>query len=366
MVDNKVVYIEKNNGTLYINNSNEIDINEENSLISIFLDNFKVKDTLKLFFKLPILKNIKTTEQLFNVIILFIFLCLIFFETGILKTDNLSVVIILGALVLALIGELLSANFQLISKILVSEERTKSFLDNLSSMSREDVESGIRSRKFSVDNLNQFIEKIKDPNAYSPNIIEVVFDSQVLVQSNFNKLFQSEILKNINEGTIYKILIKYGDFLTNENMINCYESYKDNDKIIKMLIASCKYSDSLNKKYPDDDRLVKYYTNYQLKKQHIDMLIKITPLNFLKKLRGIITLILFFSLLPFFALSIMTQGATASYGNTSIDIAMKIMGALMTTLVATSIICALTVFPLYTRIRSFHLNRYEKNVLEKS
>ena len=113
--------------------------------------------------------------------------------------------------------------------------------------------------------MNEFILSLKNPIKYSPRIIYLVLDNQVLVPENIDNIFTHEILTCVDEKIITRILLKYGSDLSKDNLINCYNEFKNNDNIIKLLIATNEYSKILIDTYNSDQRLPEYYITYQKK-----------------------------------------------------------------------------------------------------
>lgn len=76
-----------------------------------------------------------------------------------------------------------------------------------------------------------------------------------------------------------KLLTYKREQLTFENIQKSYETFKNEDDIIKVLIAS-QYNQFLVKKYPEDKRLISYYENYCLEKIHLSFKLKMIRATF--------------------------------------------------------------------------------------
>ncbi len=266
---------------------------EENSVISLILDIFNIKRFIEMI--LYSQKRIKITKNLINVVLLLIFLTFIFWQTGTLNFQISPVTITLGSICIIGLVEIAGANRWILKNRLTREARAKKFFDNLNSMKKKDIETEMKTQKFSSNCINYLFRKIEKNNAgYPLYLIDVVIENQYLDQNNLNLLFSSEFFKGFNENMIKKLLMYKRERLTPENIQKIYDIFKDEDDIIKMLVAS-QYSSFLIKKYPEDERLTNYYESYHLKNKHLTWKLKMfrAPLQAIEKIEGFFKVVMF-------------------------------------------------------------------------
>ncbi|MPM45044.1 hypothetical protein SDC9_91729 [bioreactor metagenome] len=288
----------QNTQILVTNDKSISSFDDENSIVAFFLDTFNLKKFLETIINSQ--SYFKITHNFINIILLMLFLAFIFWQVNLLKFEKNSATITLMILGFCAIFELLGANTSIFKGFLDSDIKTKKFIEGIPFLSSYKIEKEVKRQNFSQYCLEYFIEKLKDVNAYSQNTVYIVLDSQYLGKRNLDALFSAEIINNISRKIILKILFRYRNNLTQENMENIYNAYSYDDDIVKMLIATQEYSDFLKKSYPEDLRLPEYYKKYQTGKKYLDWRLKLLPINklpYIKKLSKLVVLLIFFLLL---------------------------------------------------------------------
>jgi hypothetical protein len=252
-------------------------IDEEDSIIEFFLDTFNFKRVLK-----KIVNNqsyFKITNNFINLILMLLFLAFIFWQDDVLTLEKKSTTITLMVLVIGAFLEFFGANTSVFKGFLNNEIKTKRFIDRLPFLSYREIKQGIRDQTFSPACFNYFIEGLRDINKYPPSVVYLVLDSHYLWKQNLDLLFSPEIIKNISTKLILRILFKKRNCLTQDNILNIYNSYSNNRDIVKTLIATQEYSEFLIKLYPEDSELSEYFQKYQKEKEHLDWILKIISIR---------------------------------------------------------------------------------------
>jgi energy-coupling factor transporter transmembrane protein EcfT len=240
---------------------------DQNSLIESYLDQYGISVFLNNSFeKFPI----KTTKISRQAIILFIFLLFVFNSAHLLALDFSIPMISLYGLILIILIDLIprnSSHLGYFKKYLFSEEKNRVFLDNLCKYRNNDIEHEIRLRDFSSSTICYFLEKIRsDPNKYHEFIIETVLQTSRLSPENLDQIFTEEILSHLREKFIIRLLIKYQNQLSQKNLEVLYYYIKSNDRLVRLLIATQNQSESICKKLGNEEKLKKYYEQFQLEK----------------------------------------------------------------------------------------------------
>ena len=211
-------------------------LNEQNSIIQLFLDQFKFKQSLLTIFSRT---SVNITPRFIDASILFLFLSFIFGFNGLLKWDLTTPMITLGIIGLFAMVELIGTNTALFKKFFDTDKKTRKFLDNLDSMPTKQIEDDINYLNFSSNNMNYLLSIVeKDKNKIPPHIVEKILVSQDLTKENLDKIFTHNILNNIREKAIATITIQKMDKLTPENINAIYETFQGNDQILKVLFAT--------------------------------------------------------------------------------------------------------------------------------
>lgn len=267
----------------------ENDSFDNNSFITLFLDMFNFKRFLEIILRSQ--KRYTITDPQIYLILLFSFLCFIFWQTGILNPGKSSTMTILGLIFVGIIFEFLGANTSIFKSIFVRDTRTKSFLEKIPLMSTKEIKNLINNQNFSTRCMDYFIKSLENKDKYSPDLVYLIIDSQVLRSQNLDLLFSKNIVKNLREDIIMRVLFLKRDSLKIQQIQNIYEICKNNTKLIKILIATQKYSDSLLSVYANNNDLFDYYEKYQIKKINMDWKLKLIPINHFRKLYGILLLL---------------------------------------------------------------------------
>lgn len=276
---------------------------DNNSFIALFLDVFNFKKFLEIILRSQ--KRYTITEPQIYIILLFIFLSFIFWQTGILYPVKSSTITILGLIFAAICFEFLGANTSIFKFIFSRDTRTKSFIDKIPSMSYREIKNLVINQNFSPQCMDYFIKSLENKDKYSPDLVYLIIDNQVLRSQNLDLLFSEDIIKNLQEDLIIRVLFIKRNSLKIQHIQNIYDTCKNNTVIIKILIATQKYCDGLLKDYPENknepenkDDLFDYYEKYQTKKIHIDWKLKLIPISHFR----ILSMILIVGLLGFSAI----------------------------------------------------------------
>lgn len=322
------------------------------SLIAKFLDQFKIKSSLIKIFNQK--TSIKITNELMDAIILFSFLGFIFYQSGILKFEFSSQVVVLGIIGISASLEFIATNTPFFKRYLGRDIKTKVFLEKVPSMTKAAIKDEIDLQNFSSKCMNFFLESIgRDGNKYSPYFIELVISTQVLRKENLDIFFSTQVLKNILPNIIIKVLVENRDSLSIENVQNVYNLDNKDEKIIKILIATQSISYYLIKKNPTDNQLPYFYTKYQLNKEHLDWKLNIIPLS---KFRAILK----YSLVVLFIL-IYSYYITQGYVKVD-DFKTIFVGFVASTFVSGGITGFFGYF--IKKLRNYYYNHLIKNIIK--
>lgn len=272
---------------------------DENSLIAKVFDQFNLKDTIiKLSKKSPF----QVTSEFIDATILFIFLSLVFSEAEVLKFEYSIPMVALAVIGFSAIIEGFYVNTSVLKRYIGREANVKRFLEKMPSLSPRECRDEIRNLFFSSKCINYFLcSMLTEKNEYPPYVIESIIRTQILSRENFDLLFSPPILKKILPNVIIEMLPKYRDCLTYEHVLNLYNHFKDDDAILKILIATQSNSYLLKDNFLNNSKLDKYYTDYQVNKKHIDWKLKIIPLKIFKPIENVsFALFTLFFLLSYF------------------------------------------------------------------
>ena len=264
---------------------------QDNSIISFVLDILNVKRLLELIFYNQ--KRIKITNNFINLTLLTLFLVIVFWKTGTISfersptTEALFLICIVGLI------ELVGANTSIFKAAFSRDAKTRIFLEKVHSMSSNEIKEAIKYQFFSVRCMDYFIKSLENKDKYSPEVVDLIIGGQVLRTQNLDLLFGKNVIVNLHADLIIGVLFEKRDSLKTQNIQNIYESCKDNRKIIKILIATQKYSDSLLKQYPKNTELFDFYEKYQNEKTHLDWILKIVPISHIKKIHRTLIFVTF-------------------------------------------------------------------------
>jgi hypothetical protein len=332
-------------------------LNEQNSIIQLFLDQFKFKQSLLTIFNHT---SVNISPRFIDASVLFLFLTFIFGINGLLKWDLTTPMITLGIVALFAIIEIIGTNTTFFKKFFDTDKKTRSFLDNLDSMSTNKIEDDINYLNFSSGNMNYLLSIVEqDKNKIPPHIVEKILISQDLTKENLDKIFSPKILNNFREKAIITILFKKLDKLTPENINAVYDTFRDNDQILKVLFATQYDSKYLLKNDGNTQKLNEYFEKYQIKKEQYDIVLKLVPINHFE---GIKT-----GFLLLFWLIFLMGAVVASFSqpySQNVDIISKLLSILFLPLFASSLIVVIFVLPVLRFFRRHYTNRFLKNVMK--
>ena len=332
-------------------------LNEQNSIIQLFLDQFKFKQSLLTIFSQT---SINITPRFIDAFVLFLFLTFIFGINGLVKWDPTTPMITLGIIALFAIIELIGTNTTFFKKFFDTDKKTRSFLDNLDSMSTKQIEDDINYLNFSSSNMNYLLSIVeKDKNKISPHIVEKILTSQDLTKENLDKIFSPNLLQNLREKTIITILFKKMEKLTLENINAVYDTFRDNDQILKVLFATQYDSKSLLKHDGEAQKLNGYFEKYQVKKEQYDLLLKLIPISHFEGIKAGFLLLLW--------LIFLLAGIVASFSppySQNVDIISKMFSILFVPFFVSSLIVVIFVMPVLRFFKHHYTNRFLKNVMK--
>jgi hypothetical protein len=332
-------------------------LNEQNSIIQLFLDQFKFKQSLLTIFSQT---SINITPRFIDAFVLFLFLTFIFGINGLVKWDPTTPMITLGIIALFAIIELIGTNTTFFKKFFDTDKKTRSFLDNLDSMSTKQIEDDINYLNFSSSNMNYLLSIVeKDKNKISPHIVEKILTSQDLTKENLDKIFCPEILRNLREKTIIAILFKKMDKLTPENINAVYDTFKDNDQILKVLFATQYDSKSLLDSEVGSQKINGFFEKYQIKKEQYDLFLKLIPINHFKGIEKGFLLVFWIIFLIGFVVASFSPSFSPNSNILSIMLAILFFPFFFS-----SIIVVLFVMPVLNFFKRRYTNHFLKNVMK--
>lgn len=253
-------------------------LQNDNSIIAFVLDTFNVKKFLETIFQSQ--NRFKFTQNFIYLMLLFIFLSVIFWITGILKIELSAGTGVLAIIIIAGILELLGANTGIFTGIFKkwfnNDIRTADFFKNLPGMTPSEALSQLNTLNFSNECVESFIKSIKNNDTYNIDLLDNIFKKQPFSFRNMDLLFTEDTLKCLDDKPMERILSRYGRRLSSSHMENVYKVFKDNDKIMKLLITTNERSNELIKTHPNDKKIEEYYDKYQIKKIHRNLKLKIS------------------------------------------------------------------------------------------
>lgn len=258
-------------------------INDESSIITYLLDIFNFKKFLRDVLNGQDKDNqrtLKFTDNFINVVLLLIFLVFIFLQAGEIKLEFNAFTIPLLIIGVVALFEFLGSNSGIFKGWLNSDIRTKDYLKNLPNITPKGALYQLRNQNFSTKCLNYFIDSIKNKETYNFELVDTILTTQRLRSSSIDLLFTEKKLMCINESTIIKILYKCGKYLNISHMESVYNTFKDNDKIIKLLVATNENVKDLVDRNPNDTNLKEYYSVFKSKKLDQDLICKVLSIRF--------------------------------------------------------------------------------------
>ncbi len=329
-----------------------IDLNQLESLIAKFLDQFTLKDSIiKITSKTPF----KVTSELVDTIILLVFLIIIYLEAGILKLEWSFNISILSVLTLSAIVELAYVNTSLLGKYFGKDASTKRFLQRARMLSQGEAKNEIKSLVFSSECMNLFLNSIaNDKNLYPPSVIESVVRKQVLSTENMDLLFSPDVSRNVLPDLIMDVLVEYRNALTYNHVLNVYTQFKNNKSMIRLLVATQSNSYFLLENFRDDSELYQYYNEYQMDKKHNDWILKYIKTNIFSSILNWLFWITFLLLLVFYTGTIPVTGAK------------DVFGILATSGFLAAVIAYFIVGGVLRKIRNYYYSHFKKRVLTLS
>jgi len=333
-------------------------LNEQNSIIQLFLDQFKFKQSLLTIFNQT---SVNITPRFVDASVLFLFLAFIFGINSLLKYEWTTPMITLGIIAFSAIIELIGTNTTFFKKFFDTDKKTRKFLDNLDSMSSKQIEDDINYLNFSSGNMNYLLSIVEqDKNKIPPHIVDKILTSQDLTKENLDKIFCPKILENLREKTIIAILFKKMDILTPENIYAVYDTYRNNDQILKVLFATQYDSKStLLCHEGDSQKINEYFEKFQVRREQYDFILKLIPINHFKGIEKGFLLILW----GLFFIGFIVASLTPSM-SPNVDIWSKLISILIMPLFLSSIIVGVFVMPVLNFFRRRYENRLLKNIMK--
>ena len=339
-------------------------IEEPPSIISLFFDQLNFKGLLKkIFEKTPI----EVTDSFIDATLLFAFLAILLYPLGVLKFELSIYTVLLFAIGLGAILEFIGINTSYLKRFFGTDMRTQIILEKIPSMTKSEIEENIKVLNFSSKCMNLFLQSLeKNQSNYPSFIIDLVIETQVLRKENLDLLLSPKLCENIRPDMMIKVLLKYRDFLTSDNIQNIYDNYKNNNDVIKILVATQKDSYFLiQKPFGNDDsensidsNFFEFYKTYQKEGKHLDWILNIIPAS---KFPDIYNSLFLVSLLGFFALS----GLSVALGNITLQDPEDFVAIFFTPLFLTGIVMGFIIKPIMLKVKKFYNNRFIHNIIKK-
>lgn len=271
-IDKRIVDLEKKIKCI---EERDYENSDENSVIELLLDMFNFRKLLKTLFSIQ--RSFYVTDNLISVILFFSLMLFIFWQNDMLHLEMRSAMTTLTVIIAIGFFEFLGANTSIFRGIFIKDAKTKSFLEKIPYMSNFDIEEELINVNFSPKCLDYFIKQLEDKNKYSPEIVYSILNSQALRTQNLNLLFNQRIVKNLHPTLVMRVLYRRENALSVQSIINIYETFKDDMKVLKVLFATQKYSDCLLETNPERTELKNLYKKYQDDKMHLDIWLKSYP-----------------------------------------------------------------------------------------
>ncbi|MFA5331067.1 MAG: hypothetical protein WC342_01700 [Methanoregula sp.] len=235
---------------------------DPNSIIKLIFDQFAITHAFK-----NVMDNtsLKVTNQLNDAIVLLIFLLILFYSSNILRLDLSLASVTLYVLAIFIIIEFIGANSPSFKRFFFSEAKAEYFLKTLVSSKSKEIDKNISLLTFSPKNINTFIHLIQtEKNSIHPYIIDDILKFNDLSLENLDKIFTSEFIKSyLRRELIIDLLIKYNNQLSPKNIDAIYSVFKDDDQLIKILIATQLDSQYLIREKNIASKIQSLYDKYQ-------------------------------------------------------------------------------------------------------
>jgi hypothetical protein len=227
-----------------------------------------INRTLDIFLFGPILTVIPkkyVTRQFISGFLLSIFLITLYASNHLLCLDFSVHMIALYAILIFTAVELTRKNFPILNAIFSTDQKSQNFFKNIESMTDEEMHRFVKFHIFSSKCINKMLLIVReDVNRIPPDILEFALTTQDLTKENLDLIFSKEIL--IDERIVIHILCQKINQLTDQNIINIYDKYNNNEVILKLLFATQNRSKILNKFRQYD----LYYVKFQKEQKHKD------------------------------------------------------------------------------------------------
>lgn len=253
--------------------SNNCDVKSEESesLISRTLDNFLFGPLLSVLPKKYI------SRQFISGFLLSIFLFWLYSSKGLLVIDHSPHMIALYVIIALTTAELIRKNFPILNNWFSNDQKSLIFFKNIDSMTDDQMHRFVRFHIFSSKCINKLVLIVKqDINRIPPDILEYALTTQDLTKENLDLIFSNEIV--IDENIVKTILFHKMNQLTEQNILNIFEKFKEKSEIIKLLFATQQGSKKLIEGGRNKE-LLPYFENYQKQKNYLDKWLKIFPVS---------------------------------------------------------------------------------------
>jgi hypothetical protein len=245
------------------------EVNESESLINRTLDVFLFGPLLTVIPKKYI------TRQFISGFLLTAFLIGLYSSNDSLLRLDFSVhMLALYAILGLTIAELIRKNYPVLNSWFSSDAKSQNFFNNIGSMTDDEMHQFIKFHIFSSICINKMILIVKgDVNRIPSDILEYALTTQDLTKENLDLLLSTGFV--LDEKIILHVLFQKNNQLTEKNIFDLYENYRDNQEIIKFLFATQKGSKKLLEK---NNELSSFIIKYQKEKKFMDSwLRKISP-----------------------------------------------------------------------------------------
>ena len=146
--------------------------------------------------------------------------------------------------------------------------------------------------------------------------------------------------------------------MTEENIENIYSAFKNDESVIKILIASQYYSDCLSKFDPTNAKLTEYFTKYQSNSEHLDWILKRIPIFKLESIRkNLLVLLYLIFLIGFMVVYESTETPPIEFQDFLVLMFAPLIPIAFINLIIVSI---------FSKVQDFYYNHFINNVIDKS
>jgi len=279
-----------------------------------------IHKTLDIFLFVPLLSFLPSkyiTRQFISGFLLSVFLVSLYYANDLLILNWSFHMIALYVIIFLTIAELTRKNIPILNKYFSNDQKSMTFLKNIDSKTDGQMIEFVKFHIFSSKCINKILMIHKeDTNKIPPDIFDYILTTQDLTKENLDLMFSKEIIPQIDEEIIIFTLFQKTNQLTEQNIRNIYERFKDNKKGLKTLFATQSQSKILIDTNSNNE-ITQYFNKFQKQKLHLDFILKLFPISWFficnrKFLRSFL-LIFFTSIFTFILSLIFSLFSTLCY-----------------------------------------------------